>query len=90
MYIRIKREKQTIFLYTDPTETIADVKTKLSSLTNVPSSHIRLIFHDLVMDDDKTIGDHKADNDNIVYMVFQKDGKISSLQTKLITIDMAV
>jgi hypothetical protein len=74
MYIRVKRQKQTIFLYTEPQEQIIKVKSKISKLNNVPIEKIRLIFNDIPLEDEKTIQDYKIENDKIVYLVYKKEG----------------
>jgi hypothetical protein len=74
MYIRVKRQKQTIFLYTDLMETIADVKKKIGDINNIPPARIRLIYNDHPLEDNKTIGDYKIENDKIVFMVYKKEG----------------
>jgi hypothetical protein len=73
MYIRVKRQKQTIFLYTEPQEQIKKVKWKISKLNNIPIEKIRLILEDIPLEDEKTIQDYKIENDRIVYLVYKKD-----------------
>ncbi len=74
MYVRVKRQKQTVFLYTDPSENIADLKKKLAEILSVPANRLRLIYNDVVLDDGKTVGDHKIENEKVVFVVFKKDG----------------
>jgi hypothetical protein len=74
MYIRVKRQKQTIFLYTEPQESIQRVKSKISRLNNIPIEKIRLIYNEIPLEDDKTIQDYKIENDKIVYLVYKKEG----------------
>jgi len=74
MYIRVKRQKQTIFLNTDPTETIASLKAKLASLNKVPAANLRLLSGEAVLDDAKSVGDSKIENDAVVFLVHKKEG----------------
>jgi hypothetical protein len=74
MYIRVKRKNQTIFLYTDQTEKIADVKGKIAKINEHPADQLALIFNDHRLEDDKTVADAKIENDNIVFLVYKKEG----------------
>src|SRR5215467_12602414 len=76
MYIRVKRQKQTIFLSTDPNETVADVKKKLADINKISQGKIRLLTGETVMEDSKTIGDLKIENEKIIFMVYKKEGII--------------
>jgi len=49
MYIRVKRKNQTIFLYTDGNEKVADVKAKLAKINSEDKKgpdQMSLIFND--------------------------------------------
>jgi hypothetical protein len=72
MYVRVKRPKQTIFLNVEPSDSIATVKGKVSQLSSVPASNIRLVFNGIYLDDEKTIGDNKIENDNILFQIHKK------------------
>lgn len=74
MYVRVKRQKQTIFLYTEPTESVADLKKKVAEINGVAAARIRLLYGDVVLDDSKTVGDHKIENEKVLYMVSKKEG----------------
>ncbi len=74
MYIRVKRQKQTIFLYTDPSEKVSELKKKIAEINSVAANRIRLIFQDAPLDDDKAVGDLKIENDRVVFLVYKKEG----------------
>jgi len=64
-------------LYTDASEKIADVKAKVAKINAEDKKsveHIGVIFNDNHLDNDKTVGESKVENDNIVYLVYKKDG----------------
>lgn len=77
MYVRVKRHKQTIFLYTEPTESVADLKKKVAEINGLPPARTRLLYGDTVMDESRTIGDHKIENEKVIYLVHKKDGMLS-------------
>ncbi|ELR14939.1 ubiquitin family protein [Acanthamoeba castellanii str. Neff] len=74
IYIRVKRKNQTIFLYADASEKVADLKGKLAKINEKSADELALIFNDAKLDNDKTVGDYKIENDQVVYLVYKKDG----------------
>ena len=72
MYVRVKRPKQTIFLYVEPSDSIATVKAKVSQLSNAQNENLRLAFSGQYLEEEKTISDSKIENDNILYQVQKK------------------
>lgn len=74
-YIRVKRTNQTIFLYVEPTETLVDVKKKISAIVKTPVDNIRLLnTQHQPLQEDKTVADNKVENDQVVYWVQKKEG----------------
>ena len=73
MYVRVKRPKQTVFLSTEPSETIGVAKNKLAAMCEFPADSIRLGFNGSILMDDKTIGEYKIENSNVLYQI-QKIG----------------
>lgn len=47
---------------------------KINSEDKKGPDQISLIFNDAHLDNDKTVSDSKVENDNIVYLVYKKDG----------------
>lgn len=70
----MKRKNQTIFLYADASEKVADLKGKLAKINEKSADELALIFNDAKLDNDKTVGDYKIENDQVVYLVYKKDG----------------
>merc|ERR1739845_208795 len=62
-YIRVKRKNQTIFLYADASEKVADLKGKLAKINEKSADELALIFNDAKLDNDKT-----------VYLVYKQEG----------------
>eukprot|EP01115_Flamella_aegyptia_P013560 TRINITY_DN72_c0_g1_i1.p1 TRINITY_DN72_c0_g1~~TRINITY_DN72_c0_g1_i1.p1 ORF type:complete len:102 (-),score=16.90 TRINITY_DN72_c0_g1_i1:46-351(-) len=74
-YIRAKRTNQTVFLFVDPSETINDVRKKLSAIVKQPVDNIRLLSTDHhPLAEEKTLSDNKLENDSVVYWVHKKEG----------------
>mmetsp|Transcript_31208 Transcript_31208/g.83735 ORF Transcript_31208/g.83735 Transcript_31208/m.83735 type:complete len:88 (-) Transcript_31208:424-687(-) len=55
MYIKIKRQRQTIFLNCEPGDTIISLKQKIKAINSVPAEDQRLIVPEdkVVCDDNK-------------------------------------
>ncbi|XP_010904629.1 uncharacterized protein [Elaeis guineensis] len=76
MYIRVKRNKTTYFVQCDPTETALDIKQKLQTLIDEPSTNqcLTLVATNDVLDDSKTLAEQKVENDAVVALTLRKDG----------------
>jgi len=64
-------------MYADGNEKIADVKAKLAKINAEDKKgpdQIGLIFNDNQLDNDKSVSDSKIENDNVVYLVYKKEG----------------
>ena len=80
MYVRIKREKQTIFMYCEPTDTVFHLKEKVSPLVKKSPEDIALYHKKAqVTDDKKTIGDCSIQNDDVLQMTFCENGTWETL-----------
>ena len=76
MYVRVKRHKQTVFIYTEPTESVADLKKRIAEINGVQPARIRLLYGDVSLDESRTVGDHKIENEKVLHLVYKKDGTI--------------
>ena len=76
MYIRVKRRNQTVFLHVEQSSSFADIKKRLGQNFNMDSSSIMLYAHDKKRElvDMATVSDQEIKNDDVIYMVFQKEG----------------
>jgi len=76
MYIRAKRTNQTIFLYVEPSETITDVRKKISAIIKTPVDNVRILStnNKTPLDDGKTLSESKIENYGVVYWVQKKEG----------------
>ncbi|XP_073112627.1 uncharacterized protein [Elaeis guineensis] len=74
MYIRVKRNKTTYFVQCDPTETALDIKQKLQTLIDEPSTNqcLTLVATNDVLDDSKTLAEQKVENDAVVALTLRK------------------
>eukprot|EP01112_Ceratiomyxa_fruticulosa_P007284 TRINITY_DN1886_c0_g1_i3.p1 TRINITY_DN1886_c0_g1~~TRINITY_DN1886_c0_g1_i3.p1 ORF type:complete len:101 (-),score=19.64 TRINITY_DN1886_c0_g1_i3:172-474(-) len=75
MYVRVKRAKQTIFLYVEPTDLVQEVKHKIASINKIPNiEDIRLIFQGANLEDARTLAELKVENDSVIFLVYRKEG----------------
>lgn len=75
MYIRIKRQKLTVFLQVEPSDTVLEVKQKLQALVEQPPDKVQLCKGSSPLEDAKRLSELKIENDDIIGMCFvQPDG----------------
>ena len=74
MYIRVKHKNETMFVETEPTQTVADVKAQIEIITEQPAEDQRIIFNDEPVEDAKTLSDANIENDAVVYVVYRLTG----------------
>jgi Ubiquitin family len=55
---------------------VGDVKGKIAHINKVPADTQRLIFNNTPLDEQKSLGDYKIDNDAIVLLVYKKEGTV--------------
>ena len=74
MYVRIKRQNQSVFMHVEPSDSFGTVKERLGSLYNMEAANIQLIADDKKRElvDLATVSDQDIKTDDIVYMVFMK------------------
>lgn len=82
MYVRVKRQKNTIFLHVEPSDTFAALKSKLAEVYSVPPSTCGLFIYkdvdgapkEVELMDLSTIGDQEIQNDAVLLLALKKDG----------------
>ncbi|WVZ99497.1 hypothetical protein U9M48_044780 [Paspalum notatum var. saurae] len=75
MYIQMKRNKTTYFIQCEPTETALSIKQKLCAMIDQPPSNQQLVLlaTNDVLEDSKTLGDQKVENDSTVGLALRKE-----------------
>jgi len=77
-YVRVKRKKTTIFLYVELTgDTVHDLRAKVNHITKVPTTDIKFFIDQLgemAVDENKTLTDQKIQSDDVLYMIYRKEG----------------
>eukprot|EP00128_Syssomonas_multiformis_P000829 Colp12_sorted_trinity150504_noHs@3632 len=73
MYVRVKRQKTTVFLEVSNLDSTLAMKKKLEPLLKVPADNMRLIYNSKPLEDNKTVADNKIQNDDVLALVF-RDG----------------
>lgn len=82
MYIRVKRQKTTVFLQVEPTDTVLEVKQKLQALLDKSPDKLQLLREVreasgqwLPLDDAKKLAELKVENDDVLALAYaQEDG----------------
>lgn len=66
MYIRVKRQKITLFIQVEPSDQTSDIKYKIESLLKKQPDHQRLFKDGIPLDNDQTLAELKIENDDIL------------------------
>mmetsp|Transcript_20555 Transcript_20555/g.36666 ORF Transcript_20555/g.36666 Transcript_20555/m.36666 type:complete len:96 (-) Transcript_20555:356-643(-) len=89
MYIRVKRQKQTIFLQVEPSDTVLEVKSKLQDLCEQPPENQMLYKDEAPLEDARRLAELHIENDDILALTFlQEDGTYEPIN--IIPVDMEV
>jgi len=70
-YVRAKRKNQTVFLYYEPQETIKQLQQKLGDILKHKSDELRFVLNSTPLEEAKTVGDYKIENDAVLPFVFR-------------------
>jgi len=79
IHLRIKRGQSTVFLLCYPEQVVGDVKEKLENMFLKPKTDFRLIYKEMVLDDEATIRSQQIGSNDVVQMVF-KDEKSDAFE----------
>lgn len=71
MHVRVKSENQTIFLYTNNTETIDDMKKNIAEIIGTDKDKIILSYNGTICDKG-VVQDYEIENDDIINMVLKE------------------
>lgn len=74
MYVRVKREKMTVFLHCDGTDTVAQIKGKLQELMQKPAEEQRLFRGGVALEEEKTLAELGVANDDELGVAFKLEG----------------
>eukprot|EP01092_Planopodium_desertum_P001527 TRINITY_DN12257_c0_g1_i2.p1 TRINITY_DN12257_c0_g1~~TRINITY_DN12257_c0_g1_i2.p1 ORF type:complete len:103 (+),score=21.10 TRINITY_DN12257_c0_g1_i2:69-377(+) len=78
MYVRVKRKNQTVYCYTEPTETIAALTGKVAAIVAKPETDIRLLpptakSAEDALDLTKPVEKSGIEPKGILYMVYKTE-----------------
>ena len=72
------RKRTTIFLYIEPKlDTVHDLRARINHITKVPTTDVRFFIDkegEVPVDEMKCLEDQKIANDDVLYMVYRKEG----------------
>ena len=69
----VKRQKLTVFVTSDPKDSVAAVKTKLGAMIGKDADDMRLMLSSTVLDDGKSLADQKVANEAVLYVSFKTE-----------------
>lgn len=74
MYVRIKRQKTTIFLHIEPTDRIEALKARIEELLQYPASKQRIYKTNTVLEDGKSLAEERIENNDVLVLALQSEG----------------
>eukprot|EP00746_Dinoflagellata_sp_MGD_P163600 gnl/MRDRNA2_/MRDRNA2_91743_c0_seq1.p1 gnl/MRDRNA2_/MRDRNA2_91743_c0~~gnl/MRDRNA2_/MRDRNA2_91743_c0_seq1.p1 ORF type:complete len:115 (+),score=38.03 gnl/MRDRNA2_/MRDRNA2_91743_c0_seq1:96-440(+) len=75
MHLRLKRKGATIFLLCYPDQPISAVKTKIGQMFSKDLNTFRLMYKDMVLDDEATIRAQQMSSNDVVHLVYLDEKK---------------
>jgi elongin-B len=66
MYVRVKRQKITLFIQVEPSDKISDIKSEIESLIKKQPDQQRLFKDGIPLEIDQTLAELKIENDDII------------------------
>ena len=75
MYLRAKRQKQTIFVYMEPNKAMGDIRRTIARITGRPATEVRLLAADRRTEyrDGDTVQSSELKNDAVIFFAFPGD-----------------
>eukprot|EP00727_Mastigamoeba_balamuthi_P012441 m51a1_g782 hypothetical protein (95) ;mRNA; r:618992-619443 len=68
MYVRAKRGAQTVFMYCEPSDTVAHLKAKLGAVLGRTADSMKLVLKEgSFLEDNKTLSESGVENDCVLY-----------------------
>lgn len=74
MYVRVKREKQTVFVSCSASDTVGDVVAKVATVLQKDATTIRLALGETPLDSSAKLADAGVENDAVLRMSFLVNG----------------
>lgn len=74
MYVRVKREKLTVFMHVDPTDSVAVLKGKLQELLQKPAEDQRLYKDGVLLEDNKSLVELQVECDDELAVAYRLEG----------------
>mmetsp|Transcript_13081 Transcript_13081/g.29739 ORF Transcript_13081/g.29739 Transcript_13081/m.29739 type:complete len:120 (+) Transcript_13081:66-425(+) len=73
MHLRIKRRGTTAFVLCYPEQMVIEVKQKIGLIFNRDVSTFRLIYKDMVLDDNESVRAQQISLNDVVHLVFKEE-----------------
>merc|ERR1712129_33749 len=74
IHLRIKRRSTTVFLLCYPEQLVSEVKKKIGQMFDRQVDTFRLIYKDMVLQDEATIRAQQISSNDMVQLVYKLDG----------------
>ena len=68
MYVRVKRQKTTLFLHVEPSDTVLQVKSKIQDLIQEPPANQRLFKDSAALEDGRSLAELRVETDDVLVL----------------------
>lgn len=76
MYIRVKRQKATVFFQVEPTDTVLRVKSMIENLMQTPPESQKLYMDGTELEDKRSLAELKVESDGILVLALRQQGAL--------------
>eukprot|EP00930_Biecheleria_cincta_P002258 TRINITY_DN103279_c0_g1_i1.p1 TRINITY_DN103279_c0_g1~~TRINITY_DN103279_c0_g1_i1.p1 ORF type:complete len:114 (-),score=31.53 TRINITY_DN103279_c0_g1_i1:49-390(-) len=73
IHLRIKRKASTVFVVAYPEQHVLEVKEKIAKIFNRDTSTFRLLYGDMILDDEASIRAQQIGSNDIIYLVYKDE-----------------
>eukprot|EP00931_Biecheleriopsis_adriatica_P113573 TRINITY_DN88681_c0_g1_i1.p1 TRINITY_DN88681_c0_g1~~TRINITY_DN88681_c0_g1_i1.p1 ORF type:complete len:119 (-),score=32.04 TRINITY_DN88681_c0_g1_i1:83-439(-) len=73
IHLRIKRRQSTVFVLCYPEQHVISVKEKIATIFKRDISTFRLLYKDMILDEEASIRSQQIASNDIVHLVFKDD-----------------
>jgi transcription elongation factor B subunit 2 len=74
MYVRVKRQRTTLFLHVEPTDTVLQVKTKIEDLLQAAPANQRLYKDGALLEDGRSLAELRVETDDELALALRQEG----------------
>ncbi|KAA0157562.1 hypothetical protein FNF27_00556 [Cafeteria roenbergensis] len=82
LYLRVKRQHETIFLLCEPSQSFASIRTRVAQILEIPEAELAILAPDKTLEfpDEALVSDHRLRDDDVLYAVRRLGGSLEKIE----------